>query len=91
MASDPQYNLTSATAGALLEQPFRFLDLPKELRLLVFEKLMDNAKNSIKFTTPSNLEIIEVRLDGMYYPSLLQVSRLVQDEYWSLCLRQSTL
>ena len=85
-------NLAAAAAtDAPPEQPFRFLDLPKELRLLVFEELMDNPKDAIKFTTPRNLEVEEVHLDGMHYPSVLQVSKLVYDEYWSLCFRESVL
>jgi hypothetical protein len=81
----------AAAADALRNQPFRFLDLPKELRLMVYDYLMDNPKNSIKFTAPSNLDIFDVHLDGMYFPSLLRVSRLVRDEYKPFCLRRPIL
>ncbi|CAD0095444.1 unnamed protein product [Aureobasidium vineae] len=77
--------------NTLPKQPFRFLDLPKELRFMVYEELMNNEANSIKFTPPKGFDIEYVYLDGMYYPNLLQVNKLVHDEYWSLCLRKSIL
>jgi hypothetical protein len=91
MITRSQAKLAAGAADALPEQPFRFLDLPKELRLMVFDELMDNKKNDIKFTAPRNLEIDFLYLDGMYYPNLLQASKQVHDEYWPLCLRQSVL
>lgn len=91
MITRSQSKLAAATADAPSEQPFRFLDLPKELRLMVFEELLDNPKSAVKFTAPRNLDVEEVHLDGMYYPSLLGVSKSIHNDYWSLCLRQSTL
>ncbi|KAI4725508.1 hypothetical protein E4T49_06713 [Aureobasidium sp. EXF-10728] len=79
-----------ATTDTPPEQPFRFLDLPKELRLMVYEKLADKIVD-VKFTSPKGLEVEQVDLDGMYCPSLLQVNKLVHDEYWPLCLRKSAL
>lgn len=91
MITRSQAKLAATAADALVKQPFRFLDLPKELRLMVYDELMDNSKNSRKYTTPSKLDILDVRLDGLYYPSLLRVSKLVRDEYWPLCLHDSIL
>jgi hypothetical protein len=91
MKTRSQSRLAAAEADATPEPPFRFLDLPKELRLMVYEELMDNPKNDIKFTAPSNLEVYDVHLDGMFYPSLMLVSKLFTDKYCEPCLRQSTL
>jgi hypothetical protein len=81
----------AAAADTSPEQPFRFLELPKELRSMVFEELMDNTKHKIKSAKLHNLVLEHVWLDKMYYPEILQVSKLVHDEYWPLCLRESTL
>jgi hypothetical protein len=81
----------AAAADALRNQPFRFLDLPKELRLMIYEELMDNRKNNVRFTAPAHLDVDQVYIDDMFYPNLLRVSKLVRKEYWPLCLRESSL
>jgi len=91
MTDSGQSEPAAAAAAAPLQQPFRFMDLPMELRFTVLGKLMDNPKNAIKFTAPKNLDVEEVHLDGMYYPSLLKVNKSIRDEYWPLCLRRSVL
>lgn len=91
MITRSQSKLAAAAADAPSEQPFRFLDLPEELRLMVYENLMDKMHCKVKFKTPRNLKVEQVYLDDMYYPGILQVSKLVRDEYWPLCLRTTNL
>ncbi|KAG9964077.1 hypothetical protein KCU61_g3107, partial [Aureobasidium melanogenum] len=78
-------------ADATPEQPLRFLDLPRELRFMIYEELMDNKKNNIKFIQPKGFEVGDVYLDNMHYPHLLKVNKQIRDEYWPLCLHKSVL
>ncbi|KAG9559195.1 hypothetical protein KCU71_g10063, partial [Aureobasidium melanogenum] len=67
-------------ADATPEQPLRFLDLPRELRFMIYEELMDNKKNNIKFIQPKGFEVGDVYLDNMHYPHLLKVNKQIRDE-----------
>ncbi|KAI5242869.1 hypothetical protein E4T43_04532 [Aureobasidium subglaciale] len=82
---------TDATIMVGAQKPFPFLGLPKELRMMVYEELMDNNKNRVTFTSPKGLEVEEVYIDEMHHPRLLEINKLIREEYWPLCLRTATL
>ena len=72
-------------------QPFRFFDLPQELRFMIYEELMDNTKNDLKYVQPRGFEVESVYIDELHYPSILRVCKMMNREYWSLCLRGVSL
>ncbi|THZ16839.1 hypothetical protein D6C91_06175 [Aureobasidium pullulans] len=89
--SELPYAVTDQPEESPETQPFRFFDLPQELRFMIYEELMDNTKNDLKYVQPRGFEVESVYIDELHYPSMLRVCKMMNREYWSLCLRGASL
>ncbi|CAC9892913.1 unnamed protein product [Aureobasidium pullulans] len=89
--SELPYAVTDQPEESPETQPFRFFDLPQELRSMIYEELMDNTKNDLKYVQPRGFEVESVYIDELHYPSMLRVCKMMNQEYWSLCLRGASL
>src|ERR1700761_5056207 len=61
-----------------------FLDLPVELRLMVYKYLVPNTFVPVRFLPPSSLahpDQLNLRTDGRFcYPAILRTNRLIYKE-----------
>ncbi|TIA18880.1 hypothetical protein D6C81_04906 [Aureobasidium pullulans] len=89
--SELPYAVTDQPEESPETQHFRFFDLPQELRFMIYEELMDNTKNDLKYVQPRGFEVESVYIDELHYPSMLRVCKMMNREYWSLCLRGASL
>ena len=71
---------------------FRFLDLPFEVRLIIYEKLLD--KHATVLGTEPSSEALQFRIAYVYnnfYPEVLRVNKQINLEYSAICLKKTYL
>ncbi|KAK6000403.1 hypothetical protein QM012_003649 [Aureobasidium pullulans] len=75
-------------------QPFRFFDLPIEIRYMVYEQLVDR---DVTVIIPGfemlSCDCISVNnaVHGCFYPTIMRVSRRMREEYGSLAMARLVL
>jgi hypothetical protein len=90
----PAYALLAMAAPAPhKEQPFRFLDLPVEIRCMIYKLLMDR-RVKCRFPNMKSAYTLAERateIINCHYPAMMRVSKQAREEYTTIVMLRLTL